>query len=170
MITTSRIGLCRHRSRRPEVEDGDAHRVRGCCGGAEHSQGPDELGQSESGPLESRTRIHRSSWLPPLLHEQRRCTVSSAVPTGADRPHDYAVIPRRPRGTGNRGRSVIVPSAADGVPDSSQQLQDHPDHYQDDPESPQNRNREQVCCDQQDNTKNDHNASSSSAWPYPGPL
>jgi hypothetical protein len=55
-------------------------------------------------------------------------------------------------------RQLIVPAAADGVPDSSQQLQDSPDHHEDDPESPKNRDREQKSSYQQDNTKDDHDA------------
>jgi hypothetical protein len=56
-----------------------------------------------------------------------------------------------------------VPSAEHRTPDGTEQLQDHPDHYQDDPESHQKRNREQVPYYKQDNAKNDHYSSRDSA-------
>jgi hypothetical protein len=41
--------------------------------------------------------------------------------------------------------SVIVSSAADGMPGGTEQHQNHPDDYQDDPESPQNGDPEKVA-------------------------
>jgi hypothetical protein len=46
----------------------------------------------------------------------------------------------------------IMPSAQDGAPNGSKQLQNHPDHYQNDPERNQNVSRKQVSNHQQDDT------------------
>lgn len=52
-----------------------------------------------------------------------------------------------------------MPSAADGTPGRTEQNEDHPDYHQDDPQGPQNRDPEQVPHHEQNNTKNDHDAS-----------
>jgi hypothetical protein len=46
-----------------------------------------------------------------------------------------------------------------GTSEGSEQLQNHTDHYQNDPERDENLNREQVADHQQDDTQNDHRIS-----------
>jgi hypothetical protein len=69
----------------------------------------------------------------------------------------YPTGPSGPRV--DRRASVIVASAADRAPGGTEQREDRPNYHQDDPETPQNRNMEQVSHHQEDNTENDHDAS-----------
>jgi hypothetical protein len=45
------------------------------------------------------------------------------------------------------------------MPDGTQQREDRPDHHQDDPDRPQNRDREREPHHQEDNPQNDYAAS-----------
>jgi hypothetical protein len=52
-----------------------------------------------------------------------------------------------------------MPPAANGASDRPEQHEDHPDYHQYNPESPQNLDPEQVPHHQENNAKNDHDAS-----------
>jgi len=87
---------------------------------------------------------------------------SAGVPTATLAPAPTTSSRRRSATTSPRSwRLPPVPAAADGTPHRPEDPQDDADDHQDDPERHQDTGVDEVAQDEQDDSKNDHAASSS---------